>query len=97
MKVAVRSLNIPTDNNPEYSATIRTPGSGTYQQLSSFIHAIETGPRLANITYFALRRRPQHWLDYARDKFGAAPEKNSHPLRASDPCTAKKGPGFIFR
>lgn len=31
--------------------------SGTYAQLAAFIHAIESGPRLANITYFSFKRR----------------------------------------
>lgn len=57
------SLNVPTDNNPEYK---RVPfalrASGTYPQIASFIYTIETAPRLANITYFALRRRPNTGL-----------------------------------
>jgi hypothetical protein len=31
--------------------------SGTYEQVWSFLHAIETGPRLANITAFGFSRR----------------------------------------
>jgi Tfp pilus assembly protein PilO len=51
-------LSAPIDNNPSFKRvpfSLRT--SGNYQQLISFIYAIETGPRLANITSFGLRRR----------------------------------------
>jgi len=31
--------------------------TGTYVQVSAFLYALETGPRLANITSFGFRRR----------------------------------------
>ncbi|MEO7414690.1 MAG: type 4a pilus biogenesis protein PilO [Opitutaceae bacterium] len=30
--------------------------SGTFPQLAAFIHAVETGPRLSNISYFVFRK-----------------------------------------
>jgi Tfp pilus assembly protein PilO len=30
---------------------------GTYAQVAAFVHAVESGPRLANITYFSFKRR----------------------------------------
>ena len=31
--------------------------SGTFTQVASFIHAVETGPRLSAITYFSFRKQ----------------------------------------
>jgi Tfp pilus assembly protein PilO len=31
--------------------------SGSYAEVAAFLHGVETGPRLANITYFNFRRR----------------------------------------
>lgn len=57
------ALNVQTDNNPEYK---RIPfairASGTYLQLATLIHAIETGPRLANIAFFTLKRKGNNLL-----------------------------------
>lgn len=30
--------------------------TGTYPQVAAFIHAVETGPRLSNVTYFSFRK-----------------------------------------
>jgi Tfp pilus assembly protein PilO len=52
------ALNVPTDNNPSFKRVpFALKATGTYQQVTAFIYAIETGPRLSNITYFALRRK----------------------------------------
>jgi hypothetical protein len=54
-------LNSPgTDPSPLFRRvpyTLRV--SGTYEQVAAFLFALETGPRLANITSFNFGRRPE--------------------------------------
>jgi Tfp pilus assembly protein PilO len=49
----------PPDTGTEY---VRIPfglkASGTYAQVAAFIHALETGPRVSNITAFSFQRVP---------------------------------------
>lgn len=54
----VRALSQMASGDPNYR---RLPfslrASGSYGQLAGLIHAIETGPRLVNVTQFGMRRR----------------------------------------
>jgi Tfp pilus assembly protein PilO len=57
--VELHQLNSPiTDNSPLYRRipyTLRV--TGTYEQVAAFLLALETGPRLVNITSFSFSRQ----------------------------------------
>lgn len=56
--VITQPLNVPPDNNPNFKRVpFALKVSGSYQELAAFIQALETGPKLCNITYFALSRK----------------------------------------
>ena len=56
---ALRNYNVgaPDTGVPYKRVPFGLTVSGTFTQVATFIHAIETGPRLSAITYFSLRRR----------------------------------------
>lgn len=56
----LRNFNIPPPDTgtPYKRIPFGVRVTGTFTQVASFIHAVETGPRLSAITYFSFRKRP---------------------------------------
>ena len=55
----LRPIAVPAQNSgaPFKRVPFSLKISGTYAEVAGFLHGVETGPRLANITYFNFRRR----------------------------------------
>lgn len=56
----LRNFNIPPPDTgiPYKRIPFGVRVTGSFTQVASFVHAIETGPRLSAITYFGFRKRP---------------------------------------
>jgi Tfp pilus assembly protein PilO len=75
VRLALSPFNTPPpDTGVDY---VRIPfglrASGTYSQLAAFIHAVETGPRISNITSFSFQRvagSPLLTVDFNVDLLG---------------------------